>query len=81
MEQCILFRGYSPPNINRVMPLWKYYFKGTVQLLTELCPFFTHFISGQILLQITSDQAETRFIIRPWCWAAHIVSRLQSTKY
>ena len=28
----------------------------------------------------TSDQAETWFVVRPWCGAAHIVSGLQSTK-
>ena len=26
MEQRILFRGYSAPNIGRVMPLWKFFF-------------------------------------------------------
>ena len=24
VEQRILYRGYSPPNISRVMPLWKF---------------------------------------------------------
>ena len=54
------------------------------QILTELCPleyFGKLFISGQLLLQFTSDQAETWLIVRPWYWAAHIYSRLQSTKY
>ena len=30
--------------------------------------------------EFTSDQAETWYIVRPWCGAAHIVSGLQSTK-
>ena len=118
MEQCILFRGYSPPYISRAMPLWKfcklfvslltppivyirsswnfvntytmmwssaYLFKVTVhQILPELCPiknFHKFFISGK-LLQFTSSQAENWFIvIRPWCAAVHIISRLQYIKY
>ena len=54
------------------------------QILTELCPleyFGKLFVSGQLLLQFTSDQAETWFIVRPWYRAAHIYSRLQSIKY
>ena len=54
------------------------------QILTELCRleyFGKLFVSGQLLLQFTSDQAETWFIVRPWYRAAHIYSRLLSTKY
>ena len=64
--QRMLFLGHTPPNINRVMSL-EYF--GKV------------FVSGQLLLQFTSDQAETWFIVRPWYRAAHMYSRLQSTKY
>ena len=64
--QRMLFWGQTPPNINRVMSLGK---------------FGNLFVSGQLLLQFTSDQAETWFIVRPWYRAAHIYSRLQSTKY
>ena len=42
--------------------------------------YVNFFVSGELLLQFTSDQAETWYIIRPWCGAAHIVSGLQSTK-
>ena len=37
-------------------------------------------VSSQLLLQFTSDQAETWYIVRPWCGAVHIVSGLQATK-
>ena len=43
-------------------------------------PFVNFLVSGWLLLQFTSSQAETWCIDRPWCGAAHIVSRLQSTK-
>ena len=38
------------------------------------------FVSSQLLLQFTSSQAETWFIVRSLCEAAHIVSRLQSVQ-
>ena len=63
--QRMLFWGHTPPNIK----------------LCSLEYFGKLFVSGQLLLQFTSDQAETWFIVRPWYWAAHIYSRLQSTKY
>ena len=44
-------------------------------------PSVNFFVSGKLLLQFTSDQAETWYIVRPWCGAAHIVLGLQSTKY
>ena len=43
-------------------------------------PSVNFFVSGKLLQQFTSDQAETWYIVRPWCGAAHIVSELQSTK-
>ena len=66
VEHCILFRGYSTPNITRVMPLKN---------------FHKIFIYGELRLQFTSNQAENWFFVRPWCGAVHIILRLQFTKY
>ena len=38
------------------------------------------FVSGLLLQQFISNQAETWYIVRPWRGAAHIASALQSTK-
>ena len=35
---------------------------------------------GTWLLKMCGHPVETWFVVRPWCGAAHIVSRLQSTK-
>ena len=59
-----------------------YLFKVTVhQILAEFFPFENFcklFVSGELLLQLTFDQAKTWFIVRSWYGAVHIVSRLQS---
>ena len=60
-----------------------YYFKVTAQqILAEYAPLkiSVSFSFPANSLQFTSNKAETSFIVKPWCGAAHIVSGLLSTK-
>ena len=72
-KMCNIRRANLSGDKSFYMPVWK---KGLYVTGSGVHLSVNFLISGQLLLQFTSDNAETWYIVRSWCGAGHIVSGL-----